>query len=425
MYLSEPLNQAGLEVALMDVRQEALTESSAYAAFLNRRLNRHVLCTATTDLETALRGADFVVCAIEVKRYQYWTQDFHIPRRYGFRQPYGENGGPGGIFHALRNIKPMMEVARMMERVCPKALLLNFTNPEHKICQAITELTTVQAVGLCHGVFMGRDQISNILQIPLEHLETQACGINHFTLFQVIRDRRNGQDLYPLLRKTELEGEWMSHWGTIGLGRILFRRFGLWPSPAANHYGEYMRWADEFVPAEAQFFHDPANGDPWKSEKLPQFIYELSGKEFSQPWCSQPQSPVSLEDAKIQLSGELAVPLMEGVGCGVKQELDAINVPNRGSIPNLPAELVVEVPATADVGGLKSYQMAPLPEAPAALMRVQASIHKLIVEAFAKQSKEALLQAILLEPTVDSYSRAVAMMNEMLKTQADILPPLH
>ena len=111
LYLSEPLIGAALEVALMDIRPEALTESSAYAAYLNRQLKRQVRCTATADLEAALRGADFVVCAIEVKRYHYWAQDFHIPRRYGFRQPYGENGGPGGIFHALRNIKPMMEIA--------------------------------------------------------------------------------------------------------------------------------------------------------------------------------------------------------------------------------------------------------------------------------------------------------------------------
>lgn len=426
LYLSTPVTDSGLEVALMDVRQEALTESAAYADYLANRLNRRVRVTSTTSLDQALTGADFVVCAIEVKRYHYWMQDFHVPRRFGFRQPYGENGGPGGIFHALRNIKPMMEIARAMERLCPNAPLLNFTNPEHKVCQAVCDLTAIQAVGLCHGVFMGHEQLAMMLDVPMEHLETRACGINHFTFFQVVRDRRTGEDLYPRLRIAEREAPWLSHWGTIGLGRILFRRFGLWPSPAANHYGEYIAWADEFVPPEAQFASDPADGDPWRAANQPQFVYELTGREFAQPWRPEKKAaappPPPAPDSPIQPSGELAVPVMEALGCGIQRELDAVNVPNRGYIPNLPDGLVVEVPAVGDRKGLRPCQMSPLPEAPAAMMRTQASIHKLIVEAYAKQSKEALLQAILLEPTVDSYHRAVAMMEEMLRLQADILP---
>jgi len=372
----------------------------------------------------AIRGANFVVTAVEVNRWLHWTQDYHIPRQYGFRQIFGENGGPGSLFHALRNMGPMVEIARAMEELCPDAMLLNFTNPEHKICETITRLTKVNAVGLCHGVFMGRRQLAHILQIPEEELETAACGINHFTWFQQIRHRKTGEDLYPRLRKAEREGDWLADWHEIGLGRVLFRRFGLWPSPATNHYGEYIRWADEFFCGELQYFYDPADGHPWETGGIPEFVYSLSRDKTSRPWRRAEARPVPLEEAPLKRSGELAIPIMESLACGLAHHLEAVNVPNRGAIPNLPDELVVEVPANADQDGVRSCSMEPLPEAIAALIRVQASIHKLLVEAYAERSKEKLLQAMLLDPTVDSYRRAVACLEEMLRLQSHLLPPL-
>lgn len=235
IWLSEPLKPHGVDLVLMDKDRKALEAALEYAASLKTRLKRTVNATATTNLDEAIRGADFVVCAIEVNRYLYWSQDFHVPRHFGFRQPYGENGGIGGLFHALRNMAPMIEIARAMERLCPKAWLLNYSNPEHKLCEAITRLTRTPVVGLCHGVFMGREQLGRILDVALDDLETSACGINHFTFFQTIRRRTTGEDLYPRLRQTDRESHELSEWHRLALGRVLLRRFGLWPSPASNH----------------------------------------------------------------------------------------------------------------------------------------------------------------------------------------------
>jgi alpha-galactosidase len=424
IWLSEPLVRHGVDLVLMDKDKEALAAGVEYAALLNARLKRNVRVSATTVLDEALRGADFVVCAIEVKRYLYWAQDFHVPRHFGFRQPYGENGGIGGLFHALRNMPPMIEVARAMERLCPKAWLLSYTNPEHKLCEAMTRLTKTPVVGLCHGVFDGRAQLSRILDVPLDELEADACGINHFTFFQTIRRRTTGEDLYPRLRQIDRESHELSEWHRLGLARVILRRFGLYASPGANHYAEYIRWADEFVVSAMQFYYDPADGHPWQTGKVPDFIYEATGEENVARWRETPPSPDRVEEAPLEASGELGVPIIEAIGLGERRELAAVNVPNRGAIPGLPDDLVVEVPATADGAGLHPRQMAPLPEAIAALIRTQASIHKLLVEAYAEESRDKLLQAILLEPTVDSYRRAVAMMDEMLALQRDILPPL-
>lgn len=422
--LSGPLKGCTVDLVLMDIVKEHLDDSAAYARWAKRQLRHGARISATTDLRAALDAADFVITAIEVNRFLYWSQDFHVPRKHGFRQVFGENGGPGGIFHALRNMGPMVEIARTMEEVCPRALMLNFTNPEHKLCEAVSRLTTVQSVGLCHGVFMGQEQIARILDMPVERLQTVACGINHFTWFQEVRDRRTGEDLYPRLREAERQADWLSDWHELALARILFRRFGLWPSPAPNHYGEYIRWAEEFVASELQYFYDPADGHPWETGVTPEFVYSLSGHPTARPLRPAGPQPWDPKKSPLKPSGELAVPIIEAISCGVRRELDAVNVPNRGAIPNLPEDMVVEVPAVADADGLRAVPCAPLPEAIAAMLRVQGSIHKLIVEAFAERSKDKLIQAVLLDPTVDSYRRAVEMVDEMLRLQADILPPL-
>lgn len=433
--MSDVLSQNGLEIHLMDIEKAHLDHVLKHAAYVNDKLKRKAVLKTTTVLDDAIRDADFVICALEKDRNIYWSQDFHIPRKYGFRQVYGENGGVGSLFHALRNFKPIMDLARAMERLCPQALLLNFSNPEHKICEAVTRLSTIKTVGLCHGVFMGREQISKLVDVPLEDLETKACGMNHFTWFQEIQQRSTGLDLYPKLREIEKKGDWLAQWHEIALGRILFRRFGQWPSPASNHYGEYLRWAEEFVIPQMQFFYDPYDGHPWENQEIPEGVYTVDKVNYERSWVkdqNQQLLPVGAteepqlenEDGTFKSSGEIATLIMESIHSGKRQWLDAVNVTNNGAIPNLPDDMVVEVPAYADASGIKPVKMEPMPEAIAATIRLHGSIHKLLVEAYAEESRDKLLQAILIEPTVGSYRNAIALCDEMLKLQKSVLPVL-
>jgi alpha-galactosidase len=424
--LSDTLHEKNVHLILMDKSEARVREVEAYSRRIADRLNRPTAIESTTDLTRALDGAHFVVTAIEVNRFLYWSQDFHVPRKYGFHQIFGENGGPGGAFHALRNMVPTVQIAREMERLCPDALLLNYTNPEQKLVEAVSRLTSIRALGLCHGVFMGQHQIARMLGRTVEELETVACGINHFTWFQVIRDKKTGEDLYPQLMQADREGDLLHDWHEIGLGRILFRIYGLWPSPAANHYGEYLRWAHEYHADQLQYFYDPAEGHPWQTGKVPEFVYSLSHNVTDRPL--KPEAAENhdgeLKDREPHSSGELAIPIMEALACGVNRHLDAVIVPNQGHIPNLMEKMVVEVPAEADGGGIHPATVEALPEGIAAILRTQGSIQQLLVEAFAEGSKNKLLQAILLEPTVNSYRGAVEMIDEMLALQKDLLPPL-
>ena len=433
IYLSEPLAERGAQVTLMDLDADELATTRAYAETLAERTSRCHDVTSTTDLGEALDGADFVVVAIEVNRYFYWAQDFHVPRTFGFRQIYGENGGPGGLFHALRNMGPSVHIAREMEARCPDAWLLNYTNPLTKLCEGQTRLTSTKVVGLCHGICHGKEQVCRLMEHPPEDLWAYACGLNHFTWFQELRSKETGEDLYPLLRKREREAHWLSDWDEIALSRILLRCFGLFPSPGANHIGEYVRWAEDFLGSSLlQFFYDPREGDPWETGEVPTWLYNLSDHPTDAPLFPEgplPRLKPSREDretadGEIKPSGELAIPIIEGLACEVEKELAAVNVPNRGWIPGLPEGAVVEVPATVGPDGLHPRAMEPLPEAVLALLRTQVSINTLLVDAYGEASRDKLLQALLLDPTCHSYRQSVHLIDRMFELQSDILPAM-
>lgn len=426
--------QADLELCLMDIVAEYLPEIENYALFVAEKLDRTVKITSTSDLRKAVEGAAFVVTAIEVDRYRFWAQDFHVPRRYGFEQIFGENGGPGSLFHALRNMAPMVEIARTMEQLCPQAWLINYTNPEAKICETVSRLTKIKVVGLCHEVFGGLTRMERILGIKREHIDGRACGLNHFTWFQTLTDRRTARDLYPLLAEKEKQMYWLAEWDDIAMARILFRTFGFWPASTTNHFGEYIHWARDFLAsAPLQYFFDPAEGECWDTGKIPPFVYSLTSNPTDAPlffdkpipqWAGAGHDEVPLEKRELKSSGEYATPIIEAIAFDQKRVLDAVVMENNGALPGVPDATAVETPATADGKGIHQSQMEPLPDAINAMIYTQAMIHKLLIEALAERSKNKLLQATLLEPTVNSYTSAAAMVNELLRLQKDILPPL-
>ena len=428
--LNDALCNQDLEIMLMDLSAPALEVTQKYAEAVAAHLGRRPRIKTSTHLEQALEEADYAVTAIEIRRMHYWSQDFHVPRKYGFNQIYGENGGPGGLFHALRNMKPMLDIAHAMERVCPDALLLNYTNPLTKLCEALTRLSTTKVIGLCHGVFHGKRQLCKLLEIEMDELDAEASGLNHFTWFQHIRRKSTGEDLYPALKQRERGGRWLAEWDEIALSRMLLRTYGLYPSPGANHIGEYIRWADAFLASSPlQFFYDPLEGKPWETGKTPAFVYNIDENPTGTPLydgdVDEPfTDPMNTEN--IEHSGELAIPIIEGVYCGEKQDLAAVNVPNTGFLmPGLPEDAVVEVPGIVGSDGLKPRRMPALPESILALLRTQTSINKLLVEAYAEKSRTKLLHALLLDPTTHSHRAAVDLINEMCELQAEALPELN
>jgi alpha-galactosidase len=166
------------------------------------------------------------------------------------------------------------------------------------------------------------------------------------------------------------------------------------------------------------------DGDPWNDGATPEFLYSMGALDLKRPFRPRALSPLNLDLAEIKFSGEAAIPIMEAIVCDRKTSLAAVNVPNMGAMPGLPHDLIVEVPASADGKGLHPKTMPALPEPILAMIRVQASIQQLLVQAFVEESKAKLLQAVLLEPMIHSYRAAVSTVNELLELQKDLLPPL-
>jgi alpha-galactosidase len=430
--LSDVLTQQPIDLRLMDIVPGHLAGVEQFAAVSAAKLRKQLTTTATTDLRAALDGADFVITAFEVNRYHYWAQDFHIPRKHGFAQIYGENGGPGGMFHALRNMGPLSEVAHTMEELCPQAWLINYSNPEAKLVQAVASLTKIKVAGMCHGVFMGREQVSKLLELPEELIETAACGLNHFAWFQRIRHKETGEDLYPLLREKERQAHWLARWDELALSRILFRTFGLWPYPGTNHSGEYLRWASPFMATEGmQYFYDPAGAQARTPAPLGAFVYDLAGRPTETPLYGAehvkqvyPTWESVTDGEALRPSGEEGVRIMEGIVGGAPLAIATVNMANHGCIPGLPHDMVIEAPAIADREGLHLQQMEALPTGITAMLTLQGQINALLIEAFAEGSRRKLLQALLIDPTVSNYNNSVALIEEMCEVQRGMLPPL-
>ncbi len=427
-------SQVELEIALMDIKEEHVNRTYAYAAEMFASFAHPARLWQTTNLEEALQAADFAIVAIEVDRYFYWSQDFHIPRRYGSKQIYGENGGPGSMFHTLRNLGPMLEIARTMERVCPDAWFINYTNPEAKLVEAISKLTFIKIVGLCHGLDMGIDQLCEFLEMKPEEIGVEGGGLNHFGFFTKIWDKASGKDLYPLFHEKEQQANRLAQFDHMALSRTMYQIYGYYPYPGTNHCGEYVSFAEDFYAGlSLQFRYDPMREQLWKKgSRTPDFVYCANGRSLDKQLYETVQTQgawveqaYTYDKAKVQASHEYAIPIIEAIFFDDEIQVNAVNLPNQGAIKGLPDDMVVETQAIVNGRGIALKPMTvELPTAVIGTIHIQGTIHKLLLEAFIEQSKTKLLQAVLLDPAAPTYYQACAMIDEMCELQKDILPDL-
>lgn len=434
LVLSEKLKQVDLEISLMDIVEDNLNRTYNYATELFKEFNHPAKIWKTTDLREALTEAHFAIVAIEVNRYHFWSQDFHIPRRFGSKQIYGENGGPGSMFHTLRNMDPMLKIARTMEEVCPDAWFINYTNPEAKLVEVISKLTSIKVVGLCHGLDMGIDQISEFLEMDRSEIGVEGGGLNHFGFFTKIWSKKTNEDLYPLFREKEKKANRLANFDHIGLSRTMFHTYGLYPYPGTNHIGEYISFADDFYAGlSLQYRYDPIHEKLWdKSTRTPDFIYAASGHVLDKGLFDDVQTQevwteeaYQFDKSNVRISNEYAIPIIEAIYFNKEIQLNAVNMQNNGAIKGLPDDMVVETQAIVNGDGIKLKPMEEeLPVALIGTIHIQGTIHQLLIEAYLESSKTKLLQAILLDPQAPTYYQACAMIDEMCELQQSILPKL-
>lgn len=381
----------GCTLSLVDLDPDNLATMTALAEYLNGKTGLGLTIESTTDRRTALPGAGFVVSSIAIDRNRLWKMDFEVPKRLGIRHTLGENGGPGGLFFTLRTLPVVFDIARDIEELCPDALFLNFSNPESRIIMALGKYSSVRCIGLCHGIFMGRDGVAKVMGLDKDKVDVWGAGLNHFQWLQQIRHAETGKDLYPLLRDKERDFDPAFQ----PLTRKLFRSFGLWPTCSDDHLGEYLAYGYE------------------GGEHGYDFAWDVDNRATVARLIDETLTGVGMPEWFLWPSGERAVAVIGGVLHNRKRFIESGVVYNRGAIPNLPHDLAVEVPVVADAAGIHAVSLGPLPDPVAKLLHMQASVQQLAVEAAVHASKELALQTLLIDPVVNSTDAAVKLLDEL------------
>jgi alpha-galactosidase len=424
----------------VDLNAEGLFLIDALARRLNCEWEAGLTIESSTRREDVLHGADFVIVSIESgPREGLWQRDWEIPLQFGVRQPYGENGGPGGLAHTLRQAPEIVAIAHDMERLCPQAWFINFTNPVPRLCLAVSRHSQIQTVGLCHQIniaymmvgvaLAGRLGIDvpdgvnsnahpeiwpkarHVAQQVRPLVDIKAAGLNHFTWILDLRDRSTGEDLYPAFREAflQLPPDFEP------LTRAVFRATGLCPVPGDSHLAEYLPWC-----------HD-SRAEPWKKYDLYLYDWELAGGRRNQQWEAieaMVQARAAVDHLR-HAHGEGAVEIIEGLLGGKEIYRPAVNIPNRGHISNLPDDAIVELPALVGEGGIRGLKVGPLPEVVAELCRREIAVAGLAVDAAVSGDRQTALQALILDPCINDLDTARAILDAYLTEYEAYLPQFH
>ncbi|HJW91875.1 MAG TPA: alpha-glucosidase/alpha-galactosidase [Anaerolineales bacterium] len=383
---------AGSTLSLVDLDKYNLARMTDLARLMNEHFRTNLKIESTTELRKVLPEADFVINSVAIDRNRLWKLDFQIPKKYGIRHTLGENGGPGGLFFTLRTLPLIFDFIHNMEELCPHAIFINFSNPESRIILAIGKYSSIRCIGLCHGIFMAQNDIARMLGLSREKVDVWGAGLNHFQWLLEIKNRETGEDLYPVLR----EKEETYNPDFMPLTRRLFRAFGKYPSCSDDHIGEYLAFGWEGGVEGYDFEADERHRQELK------IIIEavLAGKnQLPQEW--------------METSGERGVAVITGILHNQKKTIESGVIYNLGAIPNLPDDLAVEVPVVVDRAGVHPVSLGPLPDGIAKLLLMQASVQQLSVEAAMQGSKELALQALLIDPVVNSAVAAEKILDEL------------
>ena len=404
----------GSTIILHDINKEALRKTENIALQFKEQKKININIEAHLSRKDALQDADYCVISIEVgDRFELWEQDWKIPQQFGIKQVFGENGGPGGMFHSMRIIPPILEICEDISRICPDAIVFSYSNPMQRICHTVTtKYPKLKFTGLCHEIASMERHLPEILNTPFSNIEIKAGGLNHFSILVEAKFKDTGKDAYPEIRKKvpeyfkDLINTWDGQVSKPGAERgvffELFNRYNYLPITTDSHLGEYLQWAYSVADHEGilDFYNKYKKkcSTFYDSEETYRDYFEIDGK-----------------------MNERIVPILEGVVADLDHEEPAVNIPNKGFIEYLPDGIVVEVPAVINNNGVSGIKLENYPKSFATLLLNQVSVIELTTAAILQHSKDIALQALLADPVVDNVGAAEKMLDTILNLQSTYL----
>ncbi len=394
------------EVRLMDINPRALECITEVCERIKETMGcPECRIISTASRADALKDADGVLCTVFNGDVDIWRYDIEIPKKYGIDINVGDTRSVSGIFRALRNIPLMLEICADIEKYCPNAVFLNYTNPMSMLCGAMQKHTNVEVTGLCHSVQHTIDMLAEWLAIPRDEITYKCMGVNHQAFYTVLE--HNGKDLYPKLREVVAQQEYFDK---EQVRNEMFIKLGYYVTESSGHNSEYNAWFRKRPDLIEKYC---THSTEWNAGE---HAFSLNLRLERKANLEKQYNDFLNTEISKEKSVEYAADIFNArIGDGKPFVFNG-NVINNGSIPNLPSDACVEVPVVADRMGFKTTVAGPLPEHLAILVNTTARIENLVIEAAMKKSKEMVYQAVYMDP----LSSAVCSLDE-IKNMCDEL----
>jgi len=401
----------GFEFALHDIDEKRLHESEQMLKNLAQKYNDSISIVAYLDRKEALKGAKYVVNAIQVGGYEPSTViDFEIPKKYDLQQTIGDTIGIGGLFRSLRTIPVMLDIARDIEEVCPDAWLLNYTNPMAALTGFMLRYTNVKTIGLCHSVQVCTKDLFESLDMDHEGIEEKIAGINHMAW--LLEVKRDGKDLYPEIKKRAREKQAEKHDDMVRFE--LMDKFGYYITESSEHNAEYHPYfIKSRYPELIERFNIPLDEYPRRCVNQINEWEEMRGEIVGNTQLTH------------ERSHEYGSRIIEAMETNVPFKFGGNVLNTGGLISNLPENACVEVPCIVDRNGILPTYIGRLPEQLAALNRTNINTQLLTMEAASTLKKEHVYQAAMLDPHTSaelSLDDIVAMCDDLIEAHGEWLP---
>ena len=410
IYHSEVL--AGSTIVLHDIDKESLGIIYELLVAENKIRDNKFSIEKTTDRKQAFKDADFIISSIEIgDRFKLWREDYEIPKKYGSTQILGECGGPGGTMHALRIIPSIIEIVKDADKICPDAFFINFFNPMARVCLAIKRsVENLKFIGLCHQIGDLNYHLPHLMKRKLKEMKIFPYGLNHFGFLMGLEDVKTGEDLMDEFNEKAMDYfiEHDEKFVYSALTREVYKRFGYFPYTSDTHLGEYLQFGEEFTRKETmiEWINRTDNHGTKIYKRMMRYYKRLKAENYPKRGMLR------------GISGEQAIPIIEAILADSGAYESSVNIPNDGIIDNLPQDLIIECPVKVNKEGVKGVRWGNLPRDIAAILRIEATIQDLCVDAIIKKSKKLAITALALDPNLGSFEMADKIFNEMQKKES-------
>ena len=402
------------DVRLVDIDPYCLE----IAALLSKRMvdlyHAPVTIAASLDQREVLPGADAVVSTIGVGGRKAWEKDVIVFRRFNIFQSTGDTYGAGGVSRALRTIPVLVDVARDIERLCPNALFINFTNPLTVNVWAVSKATKVKVAGLCYGVTYYQHYLASLIGMPWDQLSCRAIGVNHFTWITDLAYQ--GESMWPRVRKAMQEqGDKLGNLHTWEL----FRMFDAFPCVGDGHICEFIPgWQGQGAYYGKTFGTTYHNFEQYAAT-FDQIFADMADQAYGRaPLIKRADNPLEKDVFKDE---DLFIDVLNA-SMGADSILRTVNLPNVGQASNMPAGAVLEATTLINGDGFQPLCFGRLPPGISAIMLRILAAQELTVEAALKADRKLAIQALVAGETVRTEAEAEKMMDVILDTHRDYLP---